>query len=80
MNTLLGDRLASCWSLTLEKPMITHSDRTTYQTIANAHHNNITWGKQSYHSWQDLPNFQDHGCDPPTWDLTVQILHWWYST
>ena len=26
-------------------PMIMHSDQTTYQTIANAHNNNITWAK-----------------------------------
>ena len=29
-------------------PTITHDDQTTYQTIANAHNNSITWGKQSY--------------------------------
>ena len=26
-------------------------------------------------SWQDLPNFQDYGHDPPMWDISVQILH-----
>ena len=30
-------------------PMIMRSDQITYQTIANAHNNSITWGKQSYH-------------------------------
>ena len=26
-------------------PMIAHSDQPTYQTIDNAHNNNITWAK-----------------------------------
>ena len=30
-------------------PTIMNSDQTTYQTIANAHNNNITRGNQSYH-------------------------------
>ena len=30
-------------------PTITHGNQTTYQTIANAHNNNIRWAKQSYH-------------------------------
>ena len=30
-------------------PTITHDDQATYQTIANAHNNNITWAKCSYH-------------------------------
>ena len=34
-------------------PMIMHSNQTTYQTIANAHINNITRAKWSYH---DLGN------------------------
>ena len=28
-------------------PMIAHGNQTAYQTIANAHNNSITWGKQS---------------------------------
>ena len=30
-------------------PMIVHGDQHAYQTIDNAHNNNITWAKQSYH-------------------------------
>ena len=64
-------------------PTIMHSNQTTYQTIVNAHNCSITWGKNLTmilpRSWEDLPNFQDHGHDPPMWDLAVQILHWWYS-
>ena len=30
-------------------PTITHDEQATYQTIANAHNNNITWAKCSYH-------------------------------
>ena len=34
------DLFSKCMS-----PTITHGDQTTYQTIANAHNNNITWAK-----------------------------------
>ena len=30
-------------------PTIVHGDQPTYQTIDNAHNNNITWAKESYH-------------------------------
>ena len=61
--------------------MIMQGDQTTYQTIGNAHNNSITWGEQSYHDLamiqaryrQDLSNCQEHGHDPPMWDLSVQF-------
>ena len=38
---------------------------------------NLTMNLQR--SWQDLPNLQINGHGPPMWDLSVQILHWWFS-
>ena len=57
--------------------MIAHSNQPTYQTIANAHNNNISWANDLTiilaRSSQDIANSQDHGQDPPKRDLSVQF-------
>ena len=62
--------------------MIMHNNQPTIKTIANAHNNSITWGNQSFHDLAKMlarsPNSQDHGHDPPMWDLTVHSLFKFY--
>ena len=74
----MHDQSSECAS-----PTIAHSDQTTYQAIANAHNNSITWGNNLTmilpRSRQDLPTVRTMDMTPTNVDLSVQILHWWYS-